>query len=171
MGADTTEVQRLPSFGAKARHPVDLTRFLPSMIQRLWAAIAIGRSLDVGSGHTLRTREWRVLMILAVYGPQTSVQIAEHTATDTATTARAVKCLMDLGFLEARTPKSDRRKQVLALTPAGAAAHDIVAPIRSKFSEEALSCLSPQEQEQLFTLLNRLLRHVHFMSRENEHWL
>lgn len=171
MASDPVLDQKRPDFGAQAMRAVRLERFLPYVIQQLWAAIAVARSLDVGSGHVLRTREWRVLMVIAALGPLTSVEIAQATATDSGTTARAVKMLIDYGFLVSRTPKSDRRKQVLALTVEGAAAHDQIAPVRSRFSEDVLAALTPNEQTELFQLLSKIQTRVNAMREPDDEWV
>jgi len=159
------------SFGVPTTTPIQLDRFLPYIIHKLWASISIARSLPLQGDNELRTREWRVLMVIGAFGPMTGAEIAEKTSMDTGSTARAVKSLLETNMLMARTPKADRRKQVLALTPKGVAAHDDVAVVRTRFCDDALSCLTPDEQNQLFTLLRRLQTHVNDMQRDEQGWI
>lgn len=158
------------TFGSASAQPIDLRHFLPYRIHKLWASISVARSLPTAQGVDLKTREWRVLMILAAFGPMTSAEIAQHSSMDTGSTARAVKALLDAQLLTSRKPKADRRKQVLALTHAGVIAHDDIAAIRTRFSDDALSCLSVAEQQQLFGLLQRIEKHVAELGAPDE-WL
>jgi DNA-binding MarR family transcriptional regulator len=72
----------------------------------------------------------------------------------------------------ARTPRADRRKQVIALTERGVAAHDQIAAIRTKFSHDTLSCLDAEEQARLFEYLRRLQASADMLSPSSKSgWL
>jgi DNA-binding MarR family transcriptional regulator len=147
--------KKLP-LGVEVQKSINLDRFLPYRIHRLWARTSSPRITTLRSGAAIRVREWRVLLVLAAFGPLTNSEIAESVSMDTGTTTRAVKDLLKAGLVAVRTHTSDRRRRVVTLTPAGAAAHDEVAPLRAAFSDRLLDGLSPPEQDILFALIAKL---------------
>src|SRR5690606_31683433 len=73
---------------------------------------------------------------------------------------KIVKELEARGFVSRRKTSSDRRYNALTLTTAG---EDKLAELRARMAEQQsgiLSPFTPGEQEQLFSLLNRLLTHL-----------
>ena len=148
---------KLP-LGVKISAPIDLERFLPYRIYRLASKTSAPRFATLFGAVKIRAREWRILLILATLGPLTNVDIAKRTAMDTGNVARGIKELLRLKFVVARTPKSDRRKQVVTLTPSGAYAHDQIAPQRATFSQQLLLPLSKKERHEFFGILSRIER-------------
>ena len=146
---------KLP-LGVKIGVDVDLHRFIPYRVHKLWAHVSSPRCVKLSSGTSIRAREWRVLLILAKFGPKTNSEIAQLVHMDSGTTTRAVKDLLQLDLVTVRSLKSDRRKQVVTLTQAGAAAHDEIAPQRLRFGEELLEGLGRSEQDMLILLLDKL---------------
>lgn len=141
--------------GVEVGHALDLDRFLPYRIRKLAAAVSSPRNVTI-EGRPIRAREWRVLLVLACFGPMTIKEVAKRSVMDAPSTTRAVQNLLALGLVATRTHKGDRRKQIVTLTPEGARAHDEIAPQRQAFSEEVMSVLSKQEQDTFFTLIDRL---------------
>ena len=147
--------RKLP-LGVEVKTSVDMERFLPYRIHRLWALTSSPRNTTLSNGHSIRVREWRVLLVLAAFGPLTNSEIAEAVSMDHGTTTRAIKDLVRAGLVAVRTHSSDRRRRVVTLTKEGAKAHDEVAPQRVAFSEKLLACLNAKEQAALFDLIGTL---------------
>ena len=148
-------VVRQFQMGVTIENPLNLARFLPYRLHLLWAGISSPRSMALASGELVRAREWRVLLVLAEFGPLTNREIADLSSTDTGATARAIKDLLRLEMVATRPHSSDRRRQVVALTKTGAAAHDEIAPQRREFSDALLSSLDPEEQSVLFRIIDK----------------
>jgi len=67
----------------------------------------------------LTSRQWRMLMLLNSLGPSTSGQIAVNSPLDHSQVSRVSYELADKGLISMHADPHDRRKQTLALTPAG----------------------------------------------------
>jgi DNA-binding MarR family transcriptional regulator len=147
--------RQLP-MGVTLQHQLDLERFLPYRIHHLWARTSSPRIAILRSGDAVRAREWRVILVLAAFGPLTNREIADLASMDTGTTARAIKDLLEMGLVATRPHQADKRRQVVTLTEKGAAAHDEIAPQRLEFSEYLLSGLSSEERTHLFRIIDKL---------------
>lgn len=97
----------------------------------LWAARTYGREFGIG------VLEWRVLAALALLGSATAREVADLTVLDKSNVSRAVRRLLDRGFVERAGHPADGRMRILSLTPAGRALHDRVA-VRSRERERRL---------------------------------
>jgi DNA-binding MarR family transcriptional regulator len=163
---DVVQAKKMP-LGVEVGHALDLDRFLPYRIRKLAAAVSSPRSVAI-DGQPVRAREWRVLLVLACFGPMTIKEASQRSVMDAASTTRAVQNLLSLGLVATRTHKSDRRKQIVTLTPEGARAHDEIAPQRQAFSREVMSGLTAQEQDLFFDLIDRIEQTLDETARRDE---
>jgi DNA-binding MarR family transcriptional regulator len=153
---------------------IDFSTYLPIVLRKLYLATRMSRDNPLGSGRKIRVREWRVLMIIAEVGQASSAEVAKIGLSDTGSIARAVAPLLKEGLLVARTPKADRRKQVLALTAEGVRAYNQLAQQRLDLMERVMSALHKSERKTLFTLLQRLqerAEEINAESQQGELWL
>jgi DNA-binding MarR family transcriptional regulator len=160
------QAKKMP-LGVEVAHALDLDRFLPYRVRKLAAAISSPKSVEF-NGKPVRAREWRVLLVLACFGPMTIKEASQRSVMDAASTTRAVQNLLSLGLVATRTHKSDRRKQIVTLTPEGAHVHDEIAPQRQAFSREVMSGLTPEEQNLFFELIDRIERTLDETARRDE---
>lgn len=101
-------------------------------------------------------QKWRVLRVLEEKGPLELSQVAAEACLLLSSLTRMVRPMADEGLVTHHTPREDRRKTVIAITPAGealllahAAESDAVfARIQAEFGAEKL--------EQLLDLLQDL---------------
>jgi len=156
----------------KVKSSMDLQTFLPYRMYRFAAQMSqTGNKLSVllqQSGVSIGEREWRVLSVLGAYGGLTNGHVADALKTDAATVTRAVKVLKDLGFVDTRNSKRDRRKILIYLTQTGADFHDQITPKRIETGEFIDSCFTYEEKSQLHHLLNKLDRHLQHLENEFE---
>lgn len=154
----------------KVRSSMDLQTFLPYRMYRFSAQMSqAGNKLSTllqQSGVPIGEREWRVIAVLGAYGGLTNGAVAEALKTDAATVTRAVKVLKELGFVDTRHSKRDRRRILIYLTQAGADFHDQITPLRVATGELIDSCFTYEEREQLHQLLNKLDRHLQHLENE-----
>jgi DNA-binding MarR family transcriptional regulator len=153
---------------------INFSTYLPIVLRKLYLATRMSRDNRLESGRKIRVREWRVLMIIAEVGQASSAEVAKIGLSDTGSIARAVAPLLKEGLLIARTPKADRRKQVLALTAEGARAYDQLARQRLDLMEKVMSALHNSERKTLFALLQRLqerAEEINAESQQGEMWL
>ncbi|WP_329566749.1 MarR family winged helix-turn-helix transcriptional regulator [Kitasatospora sp. NBC_01266] len=96
-----------------------------------------------------------ILMQLGRHGPQTQRQLMLRVSSDKSSMVRSVDDLEARG-LAARTPHpTDRRAHAVAITPAGEALLTRILLAAERVEQQLLSCLEPDEQRLLGTLLER----------------
>lgn len=144
--------------GVTIDHPIDLDRYLPYKLYRLSAITARRHTVTFPSGVTIRTREWRVLLILASNGPASGSEVARLSFMDTGSVARSVKELLRAELIVSRPDLLDKRKQVLTLSAEGAKIYDTIASERLSYVNELLDPLDPGERVALFSLFDKLDR-------------
>ncbi|MCF8466132.1 MAG: MarR family transcriptional regulator [Sneathiella sp.] len=78
------------------------------------------------------------------------------TAMDPATIQGVTRRLIDRGLVQARSDQTDRRRMLLSLTGAGRALIDRLIPHAFDVSSDTLDPLTPEEQELIVKLLQKL---------------
>lgn len=136
---------------------LELDRFLPYRLSvlsnRISAEIAALYQERFGIGVT----EWRVMAVLGRYPQVSAVEVAERTAMDKVAVSRAVNALLERGLLLREMHSDDRRRSVLALSPAGFEVYDQIVPLALDYERRLLDSLSPGERRRFDTLLDALL--------------
>lgn len=94
---------------------------------------------------------------LADFGPLSQQELADSLDIDKSHLVRPLDELEDRGLLERRRDADDRRRNRVALTPAGRRLVDELAPVTRASQEGFLAALSAQEQSVLISLLQRVL--------------
>jgi homoprotocatechuate degradation regulator HpaR len=69
----------------------------------------------------INEQKWRVLRILDEQGPLEQSQLAQEACLLVSSLTRMIRPMQDEGLITRRTPPDDRRKAILAITPAGRA--------------------------------------------------
>jgi len=100
--------------------------------------------------------EWRVMAILGGEPELSAGEVAERTAMDKVAVSRAVKKLLDAGRLERTFSPEDKRRSVLTLSDSGEEIYRQIVPIALGYEEKILEKLSGEEQNQLYSLLDKL---------------
>ncbi len=147
-------------------HKLDMTdapafrqtrRSLPISLLRA-REVVMGPIRDMLSDSGVNEQKWRVLRVLQEKGPQELSQVAAEAVLLLSSLTRMVGPMVAEGLISRMTPPEDRRKTVVAITPAGLAlvnAHAgesaaILGRIEAEFGHERL--------EQLLDLLEDLQR-------------
>lgn len=95
-------------------------RSLPiALLRAREAVMAPIREVLVSSG--VNEQKWRVLRVLEEQGPQDLSQIAVEACLLLSSLTRMIRPMTDEGLITRHTPPEDRRKTIVAITPAGAA--------------------------------------------------
>jgi DNA-binding MarR family transcriptional regulator len=100
--------------------------------------------------------QWRIIANLAEHGRLTPQQIGRHAAMDKVTVSRAAGALTERGFIERVENGADGRSHLLALSAAGQALFEAVAPLALAFEKALLDQWGEGEVEQLHAQLKRL---------------
>lgn len=121
-----------------------LARFLPFRLNRL--AVEVGRELSLVYAARLGidVPQWRVLATLASSGPSKAHDIVSSTRTHKSTISRAVKQLVERGWIESRASPEDGRAKRLALTELGRRQVERLVPLVLEFERTLLQRLGRQ---------------------------
>jgi len=165
--------QRAVPKGVNVDSVINLARYLPFRIHRLAIRVGFvgegtsGAAFDPATtnGDPLKVREWRIIVLLATCGPLANTEIAELAGMNAATISRAVTLLADRGYVVTRADPQDKRKTLMSLTPAGAKLFNAISPARMKFLQELESCLTPEELETFYSVLDKF---EHQLARVSE---
>jgi DNA-binding MarR family transcriptional regulator len=98
------------------------------------------------------------LLSALAHSPQDvdQVTLAQRVALDTSTAANTLDRMEAKGWIERELDAQDRRRRVLHITPAGAAALKAVMPQVQAAQEHMLGVLSATERKTLLALLTKL---------------
>lgn len=128
--------------------PGHLARRLQQSSYLLWTSMV---SEDVTAPQLV------VLNVLAANPGIDQRTLGEHASLDRSTVADVVSRLVRRGLVERLRDPSDRRRNILQLTPDGRGALEDVAPRTLAMNRVLLSPLAAEEQEVLMKLLRRLV--------------
>jgi len=78
--------------------------------------------------HDVTEQQWRVIRVLGEASPRDATDVAGHCCILMPSMTRIIRALGDRGLITRARDTSDGRKLVLAITPAGRALLDEVAP-------------------------------------------
>jgi DNA-binding MarR family transcriptional regulator len=104
--------------------------------------------------------QWVVLMAVRDGIADTCAEIARHMDHDTGATTRLVDQLEARGYLLRRRSTTDRRVVHIEITPSGKTLTKSLMPRLIEFWNEVLEGFSPEESQQLISLLTRLLTRI-----------
>ncbi len=108
------------------------------------------KKLQIGYG------QFPFLNYLSRSGPSSQEEISQGLVFDKATTARAIKKLAELGYVERRVAGDDHRRYVVSVTESGFAAAREIKLILKDWNNRLTSGFSPEEKKMAFVLLERI---------------
>ncbi|HEY9499460.1 MAG TPA: MarR family transcriptional regulator [Terrimesophilobacter sp.] len=126
------------------------------------AACLTDELVAVYARHGLGEGEFDVLAALRRAGApfeRAPGQLAEHTMVTTGAMTKRIDRLVDAGLVERRTAAGDRRRRIVALTPAGLSAIDAAFTEHMANERRLVDQLSTEDREALEAILGRWLRY------------
>lgn len=133
-----------------------LEEFLPYRLSVLMLRISNAIAQSYKRQFRLSVPEWRVMAVLGRFGPLSANGVAEKTQMDKVRVSRAVAGLVRAGRINRRVDGADRRRSVLALTPAGDSIHREIVPHARRVEARLLAGLSSDERAALDQLIKKL---------------
>jgi DNA-binding MarR family transcriptional regulator len=106
-----------------------------------------------------RGYHFRLLAALAEFGPSSQADLGRRAAMDRSDVVAAINELASQGLVERTADQSDRRRNVITITPAGAERLRQLDALLGEVQDELLAPLRPAERQQLSHLLTRLLNY------------
>jgi DNA-binding MarR family transcriptional regulator len=85
-------------------------------------------------------------------------ELADALCVDASNVVLVLNELEDLGYIERRRDREDRRRHRVSITPAGRSAYERTETVQREIEDQVLQALSEQEREVLCELLLRALR-------------
>jgi DNA-binding MarR family transcriptional regulator len=108
----------------------------------------------------MQARDWRVVAMLAAFGPMSLNTLAREVNVDKSQASRCVSDLISRGLIDRGADESDGRGVQLSLTREGRALYRKVFPKAVSRNEELLSVLSEADRAVLDRALDVLTRHA-----------
>lgn len=103
-----------------------------------------------------RTGQTRVLHLLKEEGAMTQRELTDHLGIQSGSASELMKKLESAGLISRTISETDRRGIDVCLTEEGAAQAEEYLRQRAERIDEMFSCLSPDEQLQLLSFMERL---------------
>jgi DNA-binding MarR family transcriptional regulator len=104
----------------------------------------------------LTVAEWRIMAVLARFGPLSANAVCDRTAMDKVQVSRAVARAVDNGLVDRGVDALDRRRSVLTLTSKGRGIHDQIVPLAVNLQSNLLGSLTAEENCRLNDMLTQL---------------
>lgn len=143
---------------AESTKTLELERFLPYRLSIVTNLVSRALARLYEHEYGLTVAEWRLIAILARFGPLSANGVCERTGMDKVRVSRAVARASARKLVSRDVDAEDRRRLVLALTPQGRAIHDRIVPMAMEREAELVEVLDEGELAQLMEMLGKLQR-------------
>lgn len=145
------------SGAVRASFKVNLSDYLPYLVNRVGTAVADQFGAETLAPHRLSIALWRVLAVLAAEGRQRQIDLADLTSIDTSTLSRIVTRLLRLGLATRTRSASSNREVIVALSAKGNALVARLIPAAREIEADAGAGISAQE----LAVVKRCLRRMY----------
>jgi MarR family transcriptional regulator, lower aerobic nicotinate degradation pathway regulator len=108
------------------------------------------------SGSGLRSYHYRLLAALEEWGPTGQAELGRRTGIDRSDVVAILGDLERLGLTERSVDITNRRRNIVSITPSGSAKLTALDDVLDQVQERVLAPLSPNERRQLTKLLRKL---------------
>lgn len=134
----------------------DLKSFLPYQLSILSRRVSGLIAREYGQRFGLNLNEWRVMVVAAQDEPRAASEICQITLMDKMSVSRAVKGLVDKGFVTRIPSDYDKRLHKIALTLQGRNIYAEIMPLARAYETKLLDRLSETEHRALDAILTKL---------------
>jgi DNA-binding MarR family transcriptional regulator len=114
---------------------------------------------DVLARSDMRKYHYSLLATLDEAGPASQADLSRGTTIDRSDMVATVNELVERGFAERAADPTDRRRNVVTITPAGRRQLRTLDRRLAKVQDQLLAPLAPKERAQLVDLLTRVVDH------------
>jgi DNA-binding MarR family transcriptional regulator len=146
--------------------PLKLERFLPYRLNVVASLVSQALSRIYADRYGIGVPEWRVLVTLGQFGTMTGKAIGSHSHMHKTKVSRAVALLDNRKLITRRANRSDLREALLALTPAGRAMYDDLAPIALNFASRLTDAVDTADRAAFERALDRLIERAPKLAAE-----
>lgn len=149
-----------------ATQALELEKFLPYRLSVLAQLLSASLHDLYAKPFGLSVTEWRVMAALGRFAPLAASEVGKRIVMDKVAVSRAVANLMRRGLVERTTDPEDRRRASLRLSQGGHEMHARIIPLALGYETRLCRALSPEEQESLNQLCDRLFAHAKLLRIE-----
>ncbi|WP_288984896.1 MarR family transcriptional regulator [uncultured Pseudoalteromonas sp.] len=135
---------------------LDLETFLPYRLANLASKMSEEFAPVYQQQSDLTIPQWRILFNLAQFGQSHAKALCEQAAMDKSTVSRAIKALIDKGYVVSLVSPQDKRASLLALSNEGLSLYRQLAPAALVWEQNLLASLMQNEYETLLRCLDKL---------------
>ena len=136
--------------------PLKLEYFLPYRLNVVASIVSQALSRIYAERYGIGVPEWRVLVTLGQFGMMTGKAIGSHSHMHKTKVSRAVAQLEKRKLVIRRANRADLREAFLALTPAGRAMYDDLAPVALDFADRLSNALDSADRAAFERAVDRL---------------
>ena len=136
--------------------PLKLEQFLPYRLNVVASIVSQALSRIYADRYGIGVPEWRVLVTLGQFGMMTGKAIGAHSHMHKTKVSRAVAQLEKRKLLVRRANRADLREAFLALTPAGRAMYDDLAPVALHFADRLSDAVDSADRAAFERAVDRL---------------
>ena len=136
----------------------DLEDFLPYLLNQAAEATSHGFQAIYRDRYGFTRTQWRVMANLGKFGAMTARDICAISHIEKTKVSRAVAALEEADMLSRTPSETDRRAEVLSLTPKGQSAFAELGQLAIGFDRNLRETLGKAETEALASILKRLAR-------------
>ena len=137
--------------------PLKLEQFLPYRLNVVASLVSQALSRIYADRYSIGVPEWRVVVTLGQYGMMTGKAIGTHSHMHKTKVSRAVALLEKRKLIARRANRADLRESFLALTPAGRAMYDDLAPIALDFANRLSETVDSADRAAFDRAVDRLI--------------
>lgn len=149
------------------RKQLDLKRYIPALVNFLSNKLSSGASKCYRKNFAIGIIEWRVLAMLKVESDITANRICQVIGLDKAAISRAVKQLVEAGYVRLKQDPEDARSSLLQLNTKGHELHDRILPIALERERLLLSGIDEEELDVAIRVLSKLHENVKLVDAFN----
>ena len=146
----------------------NLKDFLPYKLSILSQSVSGLIASEYETKFGLNMNQWRTLVVINANQPVTASIISDLTLLDKMTISRAVRSLKARKLVQTATSGADGRRLMLSLTQSGKKIYDDVIPIAMNYETKLLAALTPQEQQKLEVIMEKLVQTTGKISKLNK---
>ena len=136
----------------------DIGTFLPYLLNLAAEESSLAFQHHYKHRYGMLRTEWRVLFHLGRYGDLTANEIGARSRLHKTKISRAVAALEHKRFLTRERVETDRRREMLSLTPAGRDAYRELCAVAEDYEARLLADFSAEERAALKAALGKLAR-------------
>jgi DNA-binding MarR family transcriptional regulator len=114
-------------------------------------------SFEIYNSRNLTSGQWKVLSVLAAFGPMAGVDIGRRVTLDKAAISRAVRQLRDLDLADNRSNAADGRSVEVVLTAKGRRTYQAMNDEMMALQERLFEGVSAEAQRAFFSTADKLL--------------